>query len=594
MRFLICTLFIFVCVTAYAQLTPYEINGKNYTATYQECITYYKNLAKQYQGISIEERGLTDVGIPLHIIKINAANEFDSKIWHQQDKCILLINNGIHPGEPDGIDASMLLARDLLQQIKRNQLSKDICIAIIPIYNIGGALNRSPYYRVDQNGPAEFGSRGNGQNLDLNRDFIKCDSKNAMAFSKIFQDLQPHIFVDNHVSDGADYPYVMTLLSTQKDKLGGVLGQYLEQKLEPYIYKEMRSRGTPIIPYVNVWGKDARTGWTQFFDSPRYSSGYAALFNTLSFVPETHMLKPYKQRVEVTLGLMQAFVKFCNSNAQDLVRVKKLAQKNMLQQQVFPLSWSLDKTQFNELEYSGYAYKTKLSKVSNLPISFYDTATRYTENIPYYNHYQASVTTTAPRAYIIPQAWSKVIERLQVNNVEITTLAKDTEMLVQYYRIDSFESTKIPFEGHHANSKVQVSLLENTITFRKGDIMIPTAQNAKRFLIETLEPHAMDSYFSWNFFDAILMQKEGFTDYAFEANAAQYLAQHPALRDSLTRKQLSDTSFAKDAQAQLEFVYKHSLYYEPNHNVYPVYKTVTAPREIKALTGDIILNKKDE
>ena len=47
-------------------------------------------------------------------------------------------------------------------------------------------------------------------------------------------------------------------------------------------------------------------------------------------------------------------------------------------------------------------------------------------------------------------------------------------------------------------------------TFRKGDWVIELNQPANRFLMETLEPQAEDSYFAWNFFDAILGQKEGF------------------------------------------------------------------------------------
>ena len=36
-----------------------------------------------------------------------------SILKHRKDKRILLINNGIHPGESDGIDATMLLFRDI-------------------------------------------------------------------------------------------------------------------------------------------------------------------------------------------------------------------------------------------------------------------------------------------------------------------------------------------------------------------------------------------------------------------------------------------------------------------------------------------------
>lgn len=65
-------------------------------------------------------------------------------------------------------------------------------------------------------------SGGNAQNLDLNRDFIKNDSREAKEFARIFQFLNPDILVDNHVSDGADYQHTMTLLTSQHSKLNSV------------------------------------------------------------------------------------------------------------------------------------------------------------------------------------------------------------------------------------------------------------------------------------------------------------------------------------------------------------------------------------
>ncbi len=67
-----------------------------------------------------------------------------------------MVNNGIHPGEPCGIDASVKLARDILA--KDNELwplMDSTVLCIIPVYNIGGAHNRSSFNRANQNGPAE-------------------------------------------------------------------------------------------------------------------------------------------------------------------------------------------------------------------------------------------------------------------------------------------------------------------------------------------------------------------------------------------------------------------------------------------------------
>ena len=97
-------------------------------------------------------------------------------------------------------------------------------------------------------------------------------------------------------------------------------------------------------------------------------------------------------------------------------------------------------------------------------------------------------------------------------------------------------------------------------------------QLANRFLIETLEPAATDSYFAWNFFDAILGQKEGYSGYAFEDIAAEYLKNNPDVKAKLDQRVAADTAFAKNGRAQLNFVYENSTWIEPDYLRYPVYR----------------------
>jgi hypothetical protein len=87
----------------------------------------------------------------------------------------------------------------------------------------------------------------------------------------------------------------MTLITSQHNRLGGALGEFLNTQFEPALYKSMKEKGWDLVPYVNHFGETPDQGWPQFWDSPRYSSGYASLWNTFAFVPETHMLKPYPQ-----------------------------------------------------------------------------------------------------------------------------------------------------------------------------------------------------------------------------------------------------------------------------------------------------------
>jgi hypothetical protein len=283
------------------------------------------------------------------------------------------------------------------------------------VYNIGGCLNRSAYNRVDQNGPEAFGSRGNSQNLDLNRDFIKCDSKEARSFAELFQWINPDVFIDNHVSDGADYPYVMTLATSQHNKLGDEMGTYMNEVFEPALFSSMRNKKNPMMHYVNVWGHDAKEGWSQFFDSPRYSTGYATLFHTFGFTPESHMLKPYDMRVNATYQLMESILDFSSTHSNEIITIRKKSIEKALTQNSFPLNWKIDTSKHTNIEFNGYEYKTKTSQVSNLPVHYYDRQAAYTRNIKFQKYYIPSTMIDAPKAYIIPQGWWKVIDLLKLN-----------------------------------------------------------------------------------------------------------------------------------------------------------------------------------
>ena len=168
--------------------------------------------------------GLTDSGKPLHIVVFSENKDFS----FNQNKAVLLVNNGIHPGEPDGIDATMMLMRDLANS--KIKVPKSTIVVAIPVYNIDGMLNRNSFSRANQNGPEAYGFRGNGRNYDLNRDFIKSDTKNSRSFQEIFHTVNPDVFLDNHVSNGADYQYTFTCIATQHERLGEKLVTFLRMK----------------------------------------------------------------------------------------------------------------------------------------------------------------------------------------------------------------------------------------------------------------------------------------------------------------------------------------------------------------------------
>lgn len=551
--------------------TTFESSNGLKTGTYQEIIDFYLALEKKFPSVKVFEMGQTDSGFPLHVVVFDPenTNQKNSKeTFSKKGKNLLLINNGIHPGEPDGIDATMLLFRDFAEN--KIPLPKNTIIATIPVYNIGGALNRNSTSRTNQNGPEEYGFRGNARNYDLNRDFIKSDTKNARAFAEIFNWLNPDLFIDNHVSNGADYQYILTHLFTQHDKLGGELGNYLHTSLMPQLEDSLHKKNWDITPYVNVFNQVPEIGFEQFMDSPRYSTGYTTLFNTLGMMVETHMLKPYKQRVEGTYELMKSFINIADKDSEKIKTLRKNSFEKYKVGRYYPISWEVDSSKTSTLKFEGFEGKMVPSNITGAERLKYFRAKPFTKDVTYYNFFKATDSVTIPSAYIVPKGYWNVIELLKLNNIEFSEIKNDSTISAEVYRIKKYETVKSPFEGHYLHYKTEVTQTTENVSLKKGDILVNTQQAGVRYLLETLEPSANDSFFNWNFFDAILQQKEGFSPYVWEDMAEKFLNENPEIKTEFENKKRNEPEFAKNWYSQLDWIHKKSPYYEKSHLRYPI------------------------
>ena len=569
-------LFLFIlglyATTLFAQPTPFELSkDKNYTATYAQVIAYYHKLAERYPQMRLLNYGTTDIGKPLTLVVLSKDKVFDPALIKKQHKQILLINNGIHPGEPEGIDASMMLVRDLLKQ---QRLPANVVLCFIAVYNIDGCLNRG-VSRISQNGPEAYGFRGNYRNLDLNRDFIKADSRNALAFMQILNTWNPEVFLDNHTSDGADYQYVMTLLETQTDKQNPVLARYTSETLSPELYRRMKQSGYEMIPYVESERGTPDSGIVAYLETPRYATGYTAQHNIISYITETHMLKPFDKRVYSTYDFMQHLIDIVQRDHKLIGDLKQQADAQVKAQQTFALDWELDRKNYDTITFKGYTAAHKLSEVSGLPRLYYDRSKPWTKTIKYFDNYKVSVTADKPLAYIIPQAWAKIIKLFKLNNVAMRRLTHDTTLNLQMYYIGDFRTASRPYEGHYLHSNVKLNPVTMPVKFFQADYVVYTNQALNRYIVETLEPQGVDSFFAWNFFDSVLGQKEGYSDYVFEDIAAGLLKREPALRKQLDSAKTKNPQLANSARAQLSFVYTHSPYAEKTFQRYPVGRILT-------------------
>ena len=552
--------------------TPYEQGNKNQTTTWAECIAWYELLARRFPGVlHFSVVGTSDAGLPIHAGVVSADGVFDRAQLQREARPVFFNNNGIHPGEPEGIDACMALVRDFCTDPARLSALGKTVFLFVPLYNVDGSINRANTSRVNQDGPEQFGFRGNARHLDLNRDFVKCDTLTAQVFNKLFTAWDPDVMVDTHTSNGADYPYTMTLIHTQTDKLGGALGAFLKEAMLPHMFAEMARRGWPTCPYVNPLKDCPDHGIAEFLETARFSTGFAALHHTIGFMPETHMLKPYADRYESMRALVETALAFTVEQGATIGQLRRAARDEGKARREWPVHWSLDESNPSSFRFSGYAAKYRPSELGNYTRLSYDRNDPWERDIAYFNSFPADVVVATPRAYVVPQAWREAIERLQWNGVTMRRIEADEVREVQYYHIKSVASRSSAYEGHMFHDEVELVKGKAALLLRAGDWWIDLDQDQARYAIETLEPEGHDSFFRWGFFNSVLEKKEAYSDYVFEDHAMELLRDEPHLKVSFETWKVAHPELLSDQAAVLDFIFANcQRYVEPEWRRYPV------------------------
>ncbi|MBW8899827.1 MAG: peptidase M14 [Massilia sp.] len=553
--------------------TPFEQGNQNQTTTWADCIAWYENLAHQYpQVLRFSVVGTSDAGVPIHAGVVSADGVFDRAQVKAAGRPVFFNNNGIHPGEPEGVDACMALVRDFCQQPERLAALGKTVFLFVPLYNVDGAFNRAATSRVNQDGPEAFGFRGNSRHLDLNRDFVKCDTLTAQTFNRLFTEWDPDVMVDTHTSNGADYSYTMTLIPTQPDKLGGELGAFLRDRMLPAMYAEMDKRGWPMCPYVNPVKDSPDEGIADFLETARFSTGYAALHDTIGFMPETHMLKSFADRYHSMRTLVETALDFTIANGADIVMLRRATRAAGRTRREWPVHWAMDDTQPSTFRFKGYAARYKASVLGDYQRLYYDRNAPYEREIPHYNRFPADVVVPAPKAYVVPQQWREVIERLRWNGVKLERVDSQRTQEVSTYRIAAVTSRARAYEGHMFHDEVQLERGRETVTVRAGDYIVPLDQDQARYAVETLEPQAHDSFFRWGFFNSVLEKKEAYSDYVFEDEAERLLAAEPELAAKFDAWKAANPDKLQDQGAVLDFIFANcARWREPEWNRYPVF-----------------------
>jgi len=579
-------IYLAVSTTVYGQeadwRTDYEISGGVASSDYAQTMRYLRRLDSASRWIRLTSFGTTPQGRVLPLVILAKNGEFNPTEARAAGKDIILIQAGIHAGEIDGKDAGMMLLREIAVTRTLENLADSAIILFMPIFNLDGHERRSPYNRINQNGPEIMGWRTTAQNLNLNRDYMKADAPEMRAWLRCFNTWQPDMLIDCHVTDGIDFQYNLTYAMEVHGNMAPPVTAW-ERRLEEYCIAGMEALGDPIAPYT--WPRersDLSKGLVDWASPPRLSTGYAAVRNRANMLIETHMMKPYADRVTATYRMLELVLRYVREHpgslrdavnaaeAQDLVRFA-----NMDTTGVALAFRSAGGTR--EFRFRGYASEMRKSPISGSEHVWWDRSRPMEATIPLLDDVRPTVTVRPPFAYVIPQEWRAVVDVLRLHDVKLHRLTEEVTLPVETTVFSNPKWRDAPYEGRFTVSAEQRSRID-TMTFPEGTYIVNMAQASARAALHLLEPQAPDSFVYWGFFNAVFERKEYFEDYVMADIALEMYESDPVLRAEFDQRLETDSAFAASPRERLMFFYQRSPYWDSHKDVYPVRRLLTPQR----------------
>jgi murein tripeptide amidase MpaA len=555
------------------------------TSTYDEAIAYSKKLAQASPLITYQAYGKSGEGRDLPLLIAATGRATTPAAARKQAKAIVLIQAGIHAGEIDGKDAGFALLRDIAITKTRQDLLKDVVILFMPIYNVDGHENSGPYMRINQNGPDEMGFRANATNLNLNRDYMKADAPETRAWLALWNKWKPDLFIDCHVTNGADFQYNVTYEYAHFQEVAPSIKNWMDEHFDGIVVPNVEKEGNLLTHYVQFAGREVTGGVATFIATPRFATGYTPIRNRAGLLIETHVYKPYKSRVRGTYDVLRHTVEEVGRSKASLFVANVTADTLTVErgrtydpEREYPLNLTItDKS--TPFAFKGVEYKLEDSEISGGKRLVYGTAP-LNITIPRFDDARVERSATPPLYYIVPPQYKDVIEVIMAHGIQFQVLKAPMTLSVESYKLTEPRWSPASFENRVTLTAKQTPVNE-TRTFPVGSILIPMTQEAANVAIHLLEPNGPDSFLYWGFFNSIFETKEYGEAYIVEKLAKEMLEKDPALKEEFDRR-LLDPAFNRSPQARLRFFYERSPFFlRQKIGVYPVGRILTPIDQIK-------------
>jgi murein tripeptide amidase MpaA len=550
-------------------ITPAETSGFARTPRYDETVAWLRRLAGAAPELQLVSLGTSPQGRDIWMVVASRERARTPEALRANGKPTLLVQGGIHAGEMDGKDAGLMLLRDMSVGGAKRGLLDGANLLFVPIFNVDGHERFSAFGRINQRGPVESGWRTTARNLNLNRDYTKLDAPEMRAMVRALDTWDPDLYLDVHVTDGADYQYDITFGHNGASGWSPASGAWLDRVLHPALTKDLAAMGH--VPGPLIWGvddDDLGKGIVMGMGQPRFSTGYGDVRHLPTVLLEAHSLKPYRQRVLGTYVLVESTLRLLAREAAPL-RAATAADRARRAGEV-ALDWKVRPSAPETIVLAAVEWRRQPSSVSGGTRVVW-TGQKVTREVPLLRADAPKAKASRPRAYWIEPAWADVIERLQAHGIRLERIAEPREVDVEGYRLREPKFESPPFEGH-VRVTARAAPERRRERFPRGAVRVSTDQPLGDLAVILLEPGSPDSFFQWGFFHEVLQPTEYVEGYVMEPMAEAMLAEDPALKKEYEAALAADPKLAGDAKARLQWLYVRTPFFDERAALYPVFR----------------------
>ena len=554
-------------------LTRAELTGFRKTETTDEVVAFLTRLQRLSPYLKLSFIGPSEEGRHIPVVVASKEKLFEPADRFKSAKPVVLVINSIHAGEVDGTDATLELLRDIALT-NRLDLLDGVTLVTVVVYNVDGHARVSAYNRPNQRGPEEMGFRTNARGLDLNRDFVKADARETRALLALADAWKPDLFVDDHVTDGADFQAALTVSYANEPVTPKPIGDWLKAvavRALADVEKEGVATGAAYVDFLDA--RDPMKGFDSSVFSPRYSTGYFPIRNVPSILVETHALKPFAERVRANELFLRALLERTGRAAKELLAAREAARSET---RALPagspvvLAAEGDRSRPETITFPTWEWKEAVSPVTGRTVVRYDASHRKTIRIPSLEHARPTVTVPRPAAYLVPAGFSNVEERLKAHGIRYEKLTASRTLAVGTYRASAPVFARASYQGRvRVEAKIARGL--ETRTLSAGSLYVPLDTELANVAIALLEPESPDSLFAWGEFSACLEEKEYMDTRVLDPLAEEMLAKDPKLKAEWERL-LRDPAFASDARARHRFFYQRTPFFDETFGLVPVFR----------------------